>query len=186
MRSLLCSLVLHELALCGLSMYVLLIVVCPFVLFSLGHCVVCSSSIYSFWLPLWYLQTLLIKFEMIWFRARFKSWTRIAQTEWGKDHEVLTTSGTYPWSQTRSWTGKGRPHSNLIFLREPHIPITIFCLASFKVSVFDLSCVEAKKDQIHRTGTEKSSKICAQLHRPNTRLCHKYGKIFKMGKPWRS
>jgi hypothetical protein len=38
-----------------------------------------------------------------------------------------------------------------------------------------------KKDQIHRTGTEKSSKICVQqLHRPNTRLCHKYGKIFKM------
>ena len=28
---------------------------CPF---SFGHCVVCSSSIYGFWLPLWYLQTL--------------------------------------------------------------------------------------------------------------------------------
>jgi hypothetical protein len=27
--------------------------------FSFGHCVVCSSSIYGFWLPLWYLQTLL-------------------------------------------------------------------------------------------------------------------------------
>jgi hypothetical protein len=25
--------------------------------FSFGHCVVCSSSIYGFWLPLWYLQT---------------------------------------------------------------------------------------------------------------------------------
>jgi hypothetical protein len=25
----------------------------------LGHCVVCSSSIYGSWLPLWYLQTLL-------------------------------------------------------------------------------------------------------------------------------
>jgi hypothetical protein len=43
---------------------------CPFVLFllaivlsvllSFGHCGVCSSSIYGFWLPLWYLQTLLI------------------------------------------------------------------------------------------------------------------------------
>ena len=31
---------------------------CPF---SFGHCVVCSSSIYGFWLPLLYLQTLLIK-----------------------------------------------------------------------------------------------------------------------------
>jgi hypothetical protein len=29
---------------------------CPF---SLGYCVVCSSSIYIFWLPLWYLQTLM-------------------------------------------------------------------------------------------------------------------------------
>ena len=27
--------------------------------FSCGHCIVCSSSIYRFWLPLWYLQTLL-------------------------------------------------------------------------------------------------------------------------------
>ena len=26
--------------------------------FSLHHCVVCSSSIYGFWFPLWYLQTL--------------------------------------------------------------------------------------------------------------------------------
>ena len=29
--------------------------------FSFGHCVVCSSSIYGFWLPLWYLQTLLTR-----------------------------------------------------------------------------------------------------------------------------
>jgi len=34
-----------------------------FVLFllAIGHCVVCSSSIYGFGLPLWYLQTLLIR-----------------------------------------------------------------------------------------------------------------------------
>ena len=30
-----------------------------FVLFSFGKCNVCPSSIYSFWLPLWYLQTFL-------------------------------------------------------------------------------------------------------------------------------
>jgi hypothetical protein len=29
--------------------------------FSFGHCVVCSSSIYGFWLLLWYLKNLLIK-----------------------------------------------------------------------------------------------------------------------------
>ena len=31
-----------------------------FCTFSFGHCVVCSSAIYGFWLPPWYLQTLLI------------------------------------------------------------------------------------------------------------------------------
>ena len=31
-----------------------------FCTFSFGHCAVCSSSIYGFWLPLWYLQTLLL------------------------------------------------------------------------------------------------------------------------------
>ena len=30
-----------------------------FCISSFGHCVVCFSSIYGFWLPLWYLQTLL-------------------------------------------------------------------------------------------------------------------------------
>jgi hypothetical protein len=30
-----------------------------FCTFSFVHCVVCSSSMYRFWLPLWYLQTLL-------------------------------------------------------------------------------------------------------------------------------
>ena len=31
-----------------------------FCTFSFRHCVVCSSSIYGFWVPLWYLQTLLV------------------------------------------------------------------------------------------------------------------------------
>ena len=30
-----------------------------FCMVSFGHCVVCPSSIYGFWLPLWYFQTLL-------------------------------------------------------------------------------------------------------------------------------
>ena len=34
--------------------------VCPFVCFSFGHGVACPSSIYGFWLLLWYLQTVLI------------------------------------------------------------------------------------------------------------------------------
>jgi len=45
----------------SLVLYVMVcrsIVVCPVVL-SFGHCALCSS-IYRFWLPLWYLQTLLL------------------------------------------------------------------------------------------------------------------------------
>ena len=34
-----------------------------FCTFSFGHCVVCSSSISRFWLPLWYLQTPLPKYK---------------------------------------------------------------------------------------------------------------------------
>ena len=39
-------------------------VVSLFVLFSFGHCVVCPSSVYGFWLPLWYLQTVLADAEL--------------------------------------------------------------------------------------------------------------------------
>ena len=43
-------------SLCCLSFFDIRILITPLV--SFGHCVVCSS-IYGFWLPLWYLQTLL-------------------------------------------------------------------------------------------------------------------------------
>jgi hypothetical protein len=44
----------------SLVLYVCFIDRClSFCTFSFGRCVVCSSSIYGFWLPLWYLQTLL-------------------------------------------------------------------------------------------------------------------------------
>ena len=45
----------------SLVLYVCFVDRClSFCTFSFGHCVVCSSSIYGFWLPLWYLQTLLV------------------------------------------------------------------------------------------------------------------------------
>jgi hypothetical protein len=45
----------------SLVLYVCFVDRClSFCTFSFGHCVVCSSLIYGFWLPLWYLQTLLI------------------------------------------------------------------------------------------------------------------------------
>jgi hypothetical protein len=43
----------------SLVLYVCFVDHClSFCTFPFGHCVVCSSSIYGFWLPLWYLQTL--------------------------------------------------------------------------------------------------------------------------------
>jgi hypothetical protein len=41
-----------------------------FCTFTFGHCVVCSSSMYRFWLPLWYLQTLLTDI-VYWFKYEY-------------------------------------------------------------------------------------------------------------------
>jgi hypothetical protein len=43
-----------------------------FCTFSFGHCVICSSSIYRFWVPLWYLQTLLTQLSFIHIYIRTK------------------------------------------------------------------------------------------------------------------
>jgi hypothetical protein len=44
--------------LCCLSFFDIRILIAPLVSFS--HCVVCSSSIYGFWLPLWYLLVIVL------------------------------------------------------------------------------------------------------------------------------
>jgi hypothetical protein len=50
----------------SLVLYVCFVDRClSFCTFSFGHCVVCSSSIYGLWLPLWYLQTLIIKTKIL-------------------------------------------------------------------------------------------------------------------------
>jgi len=52
----------------SLVLYVCFVDRClSFCAFSFGHCVVCSSSIYGLWLPLWYLQTLLIDNHYLYF-----------------------------------------------------------------------------------------------------------------------
>ena len=55
--------VIPSLVLClrlGLCIFYRSLFVLSFVLFILVICFVCPSSIYGFWLPLWYLQTLLL------------------------------------------------------------------------------------------------------------------------------
>jgi len=42
---------------CSFGIFKLFLYLCPF---SFGHCIVCSSSLHGFWLPLWYLQTFLV------------------------------------------------------------------------------------------------------------------------------
>ena len=54
-------------------MYVLSIVVCTF---SFGHCVVCSSSIYGFSLPLRYLQALLVQMNQNFVGSIFERFSR--------------------------------------------------------------------------------------------------------------
>jgi hypothetical protein len=50
--------------LCCLSFFYLQLLITP--LASFGHCIFCSSSIYGFWLPLWYLLTIVL-FVLLWF-----------------------------------------------------------------------------------------------------------------------
>ena len=75
--------------------------------FSFGHCVVCSSSIYGFWLSLWYLQTLLTTvnsnpswlakgydplYSWRWARADRKPWlAKMTVTTLLYDHHDATT-----------------------------------------------------------------------------------------------
>jgi hypothetical protein len=50
-----------------LAYYLLIINHCLFFCpFSVGHCVVCPSSTYRFWLPIWYRQTLLVLYFVYW------------------------------------------------------------------------------------------------------------------------
>jgi hypothetical protein len=51
----------------SLALYVCFVNRClSFCTFYFGHCVVCSSSIYGFWLCLWYRQTLLTEHGRLW------------------------------------------------------------------------------------------------------------------------
>jgi hypothetical protein len=100
-------------------LYVCFVVHClSFCTFSFGHCVVCLSSIYGFWLPLWYR---IFKFFFISWIASLCQWSILylelppfvnvtyrilnclpffsyCKSAIGR-REVLTTSGTYPWTR---------------------------------------------------------------------------------------
>ena len=95
-------------SLCGvrvtrsLVLYVCFVDRClSFCTFSFGHCVVFSSSIYGFWLCLWYLQTLLSKIifgYLLWhYRLFFFPLRKLSEIGWNvKDKsKTLTFAMTY-------------------------------------------------------------------------------------------
>ena len=47
-----------------------------FVLFSFGHCVVCPFTFCSFWLPNWYLQTLILTIFQLYRCGQFDRWSK--------------------------------------------------------------------------------------------------------------
>ena len=63
---------------------------CPF---SFGHCVVCSSSIYGFWLLLWYLKTLFIHVSPSFFVLFTLSYisSAVSSCKINQDEQELTT-----------------------------------------------------------------------------------------------
>ena len=61
-----------------------------FCTFSLGHCVVCSSLIYGFWLPLWYRQLFLQSYTNSWY-----SKTSSKFVSQNIEHILLTTVCTF-------------------------------------------------------------------------------------------
>jgi hypothetical protein len=75
-----------------------------FCTFSFGHCVVCSSSIYGFWLPLLYLQTLLVTPLHI-----YRLWRRTWLVAWLYDITTyLRTQRIENAVEGDIWKGTGR------------------------------------------------------------------------------
>ena len=96
--------------------------------FSFGHCVICSCSIYGFWLPLWYLQTVLEPsyqhLEISTNRTSFPCWNRSGHNNTdlrtkrhikGR-HKKLEIRATRTPPNTRGWTRVLATHSNLTYV----------------------------------------------------------------------
>jgi hypothetical protein len=71
--------------------------------FPFGHCVVCSSSIYGFWLPLWYLQTLLPSNDCKYIRIR-RAW----RYQRGNQNPYIEEEQTTQWLKEKVQKDKQR------------------------------------------------------------------------------
>ena len=92
----------------SLVLYVCFVDRClSFCTFSFGHCVVCSSSIYGFWLSLWYLQTFLkiicnIVFVVVLENDFFDP--GITCSSYSISHEIRVDKGIYRYICSRNIT----------------------------------------------------------------------------------
>jgi hypothetical protein len=79
-----------------------------FCLFSFGHCVVCPSSIYGLWLPLWFLQALLTISSTSLRSRKPKGLNRIAKI--GLGHTCLNTCDHCQiWPIIKRYLGASKP-----------------------------------------------------------------------------
>ena len=79
--------------------------------FSFGHCFVCSFSIFGFWLPLWYLQTLLNTIHLMTSKYIWVFFVYIYVFEVGEiSYQSLTFSFKFP-----SNSSLNRPHYTLFW-----------------------------------------------------------------------
>jgi hypothetical protein len=65
-----------------------------FCTFSFGHCVVYSSSKYGFWLPLWYLQTLLHCIRFVCLYSYFTYFTYLILLKFRRGHDSMVVAFT--------------------------------------------------------------------------------------------
>ena len=80
----------------SLVLYVYFVDRClSFCTFSFGHCVVCSSSIYRFWLPLWYPQTILMVPDLV-YKFKISCFKGTKVIEWKPNVEQMYEQ-TYIW-----------------------------------------------------------------------------------------
>jgi hypothetical protein len=111
---------------------------CPF---SFGHRFVCPSSIYGFWLPLWYLQTL---FERLYNFTKSKSLDqtkdRVTQTQLktgdelrcsGRVSSSCSTSGPKNLLLVKWWC-----HASVFHVRIKWLCICMFCRSLFVLLSF--------------------------------------------------
>ena len=91
----------------SLVLYVCFVYRClPFCTFSFGHCVVCSSSIYGFWLSFWYLQTLLTTAILTQLYVRvgmLPTWRKHLHSRTNEQKIRLTFPVSLYWSKPGEW-----------------------------------------------------------------------------------